>query len=262
MKTVDISISSMLLGYLLLLAPVVFFLILRINLIKDTLISVLRMTIQLLLVGFYLQFVFELNAWWLNLLWVLIMISVANATVIRRANLRQRFLFFPIYPAILGGSFAIILYFTLFVIKPSPIFDARYLIPLSGMILGNCLRGNVIALERFYSSMTKHREQYFTYLTLGAAKKEAILPYLKEAYEAALAPTIATIATIGLVALPGMMTGVILGGASPMVAIKYQIAIMLAIFSSTAISAFLAIFFSLKVSFDDYGILRTAIFKN
>lgn len=262
MKTVDISIGSMLLSYLLLLAPIGFFLTLRIKLIKETLLSVFRMTIQLLLVGFYLQFVFQLNAWWLNLLWVIIMITVANFTVVRRANLKQRIFFFPIYPAIFLGSLAIILYFMILVIKPAPIFDARYLIPLSGMILGNCLRSNVIALERFYASLKRNRMEYFTYLTLGASKKEAILPYLKEACAAALAPTIATIATIGLVALPGMMTGVILGGASPMIAIKYQIAIMIAIFSSTAISAILAIFFSLGISFDEYGILKAIIFKN
>lgn len=262
MKTVDISIGSMLLSYLLLLAPIGFFLTLRIKLIKETLLSVFRMTIQLLLVGFYLQFVFQLNAWWLNLLWVIIMITVANFTVVRRANLKQRIFFFPIYPAIFLGSLAIILYFMILVIKPAPIFDARYLIPLSGMILGNCLRSNVIALERFYASLKRNRMEYFTYLTLGASKKEAILPYLKEACAAALAPTIATIATIGLVALPGMMTGVILGGASPMVAIKYQIAIMTAIFSSAAISAILAIFFSLGISFDEYGILKAIIFKN
>ena len=76
-----------------------------------------------------------------------------------------------------------------------------------------------------------------------------------------LAPYIATIATIGLVSLPGMMTGVILGGTDPMTAIKYQIAIMLAILSGTTITVFLAIWFSMRSSFNAYGILDQRVFR-
>ena len=90
---------------------------------------------------------------------------------------------------------------------------------------------------------------------------EATLPFLRDAFQSALAPTVATIATIGLVSLPGMMTGVILGGANPMTAIKYQIAIMLAILSGTAITVFLAIRMTMKNSFTPYGMLDRRIFK-
>lgn len=74
-------------------------------------------------------------------------------------------------------------------------------------------------------------------------------------------PTIASIATIGLVALPGMMTGVILGGADPMLTIKYQIAIMIAIFCGTSITVFLAIWLTAKSSFTAYGVLDRNVFK-
>jgi len=260
MQTADISMISMIVGYLLLTIPIVIFGMLKIKLIKETFLAVLRMTIQLLLVGFYLQVVFQLNYWWLNFCWVLIMILVANVTVISRAHLKQKLFFLPVLPAVLLGSFFPVLYFIFFIIHPTPLFDARYVIPITGMILGNCLRGNVIGLERFYAALKRNQEEYFTYLTLGAAHKEALLPYLKEALEAAVSPTIATIATIGLVALPGMMTGVILGGASPLVAIKYQIMIMLAIFAGSILSAFLAILFSIKTSFNKYNILNLDIF--
>jgi len=261
-KIVNISISAMVIGYFLLLIPIAIFLKLRIALVKDSLIAVGRMTLQLLFVGFYLQFVFDLNYWWLNLIWILIMMLVANFTIIGRSRLKKRLFGLPVLAAILVGSFLIILYFIYFIIKPNPFFDARYVIPLSGMILGNCLRGNVIGLERFYSGLKSNQVEYFTYLTLGASKKEAILPYFQKALAAAVSPTIATIATIGIVSLPGMMTGVILGGASPLVAIKYQIMIMLAIFSGTTLSVFLSIIFSLNISFDEYHILRMEIFES
>jgi putative ABC transport system permease protein len=260
METINISILSMIFGYLLLFFPIIIFLYLKIKLVKETFIAVVRMTLQLLFVGFYLQFVFELNFWWLNLLWVLIMIAIANGTVVKRAHLKQKKMFIPAFPAIFIGSFLVLVYFIIFIVHPNPLFDARYVIPLSGMILGNCLRGNVIALERFYSSLKKNHKEYFTYLTLGATRREALLPYLRESLDAAISPTIATIATIGLVSLPGMMTGVILGGASPIIAIKYQIMIMLAIFSGTILSAFFGIVLSLKTAFSEYQILRLDIF--
>jgi putative ABC transport system permease protein len=79
---------------------------------------------------------------------------------------------------------------------------------------------------------------------------------------AAMTPTVASMATIGLVALPGMMTGVILGGAGPVIAIKYQIAIMIAIFSGTAITLVVAIRATMTTSFTEYGILDKTVFKN
>ena len=87
-------------------------------------------------------------------------------------------------------------------------------------------------------------------------------PYFREALRGALAPTIATMATIGLVALPGMMTGVILGGADPSTAIRYQIAIMIAIFAGTALTVFFAIALTIRSSFNAYGLLDPALFRS
>jgi putative ABC transport system permease protein len=90
---------------------------------------------------------------------------------------------------------------------------------------------------------------------------EAVRPFLQRAYSASLAPTIATMATIGIVSLPGMMTGIILGGTDPLVAIKYQIAIMMAIFSGTALAVILGILLTLRTSFDRYGVLDPDVLK-
>jgi len=124
------------------------------------------------------------------------------------------------------------------------------------MVLGNILRSNVIGLDRFYSELGRREHEYIHYIFLGASFKEAVKPFLREAFKAAVTPQIATLATIGLVALPGMMTGQILGGSSPSVAIKYQIMIMIAIFVSVSISTFLSIYFSTKLSFDKFGRLE------
>jgi putative ABC transport system permease protein len=98
-------------------------------------------------------------------------------------------------------------------------------------------------------------------LSQGARFSEAAHPFIRDAVRGALAPTVASMATIGLVSLPGMMTGVILGGADPMTAIKYQIAIMIAIFTGTSITVYLAIVLTARIGFDSYGMLERSIFR-
>lgn len=141
------------------------------------------------------------------------------------------------------------------------IFDARYMIAIGGMVLGNSLRSNVVGLGDFYKSIYREEQLYFYKLSLGATKYEAMLPFIKKSFTAAINPTIATMATMGIVSLPGMMTGQILGGSVPLVAIKYQIAIMVAILASTMLSMALSIFFTVKFTFSKSGVLNKTIFK-
>ncbi len=101
----------------------------------------------------------------------------------------------------------------------------------------------------------------FVLLSLGANQQEALLPYFRDAMLAAMRPFLANMATMGIVSLPGMMTGQILGGAAPQTAIKYQIAIVLAIFAALTISVSLSIYFSSRRAFDDYGILKPGLFR-
>jgi putative ABC transport system permease protein len=141
------------------------------------------------------------------------------------------------------------------------LLDARLVIPIAGMIMGNCMSADVIGVRGFYDTLRSRRKAYRHALAQGARLNEATGPYFREALRAALAPTVARTATIGLVSLPGMMTGQMLGGAEPMTAIMYQIAIMIAIFTGTAITVFLAVVFTRPVAFDAFGRLREDVFS-
>ncbi len=261
MGTTDISLLSMALIYAMLLIPLAITWKLKVSFIQTTLVAALRMTVQLILVGLYLQFIFELNNPWINFGWITIMTIVANFTVIGNSGLRIKRLFLPVFIGIASSTFIVTIVLVIISIRPQPLYDARYLIPIAGMILGNSLKSNVISLERFYSSVRSREKQYLTYLTMGATRFEAILPYLRAAYKASVAPTVATMATIGLVSLPGMMTGQILGGSFPLVAIKYQIAIMIAIFASTTVATLINILLSVRFTFNEYDILIEDIFS-
>lgn len=257
----SISIWGLLTGYGLLLIPLAILLWLKVPMINQLLVGAVRMTVQLLLVGLYLQFVFEKNWAWLNGLWIMFMIFVADLSIVRGTNLRFRKLALPLFIALLAGTAIPMFYFVGLILHRSNLLEARFVIPIGGMILGNCLRADIIGVRRFYHSIRQNEKSFHQQLADGASLAEATRPWLRYAMTEALSPTLATMATVGLVSLPGMMTGVILGGSDPRTAVMYQIGIMIAIFSGTAITIFLGIILTRKVSFDAYGLLNKDIFK-
>lgn len=260
METVDLSIASLVLTFLLLALPVVLSLLFGFRLLKPLFYAVGRMTIQLILIGIFLKYLFLWNNTWINLLWLMIMITVAVFSAVRSSSIKISRIFIPGFLSFTVATFIVIFYLNLVVIPLDNVFDARYLIVLGGMLLGNSLRGNIVGISTFYKNIRNDTRKYLYTLSLGASHYEALLPYLRESVELALKPTLAAMATMGIVALPGMMTGVILGGASPEVAIKYQIMIMIAIVVSTITSVVLTILMTLRVCFNHYGVLRQDVF--
>lgn len=259
-RAVDIQVLRLALVYLLLIFPFAVVLWYRVPLLGRIAVAIVRMTAQLLFVGIYLQLIFTTDNAWFNLAWLLVMIAVADLSVLRGCGFRVRRFWLPLFAALAVGVAIPLVTLIGLALNRSSLLEARYVIPIAGMILGNCLRANIVGIGRFYQSIRECERAYLHRLAQSATLSEATRPFMRAAFEAALAPTTATMATIGLVSLPGMMTGVMLGGTDPATAIKYQIAIMLCIFSGTAVTVFLAVQFTLKRSFDAYGILRKGIF--
>lgn len=261
-EIIDIGLWQLAAAYLLLAFPFAIMLWYRIPMIGETVTSLVRMTVQLIFVGLYLQVIFKLNILWLNAAWLVVMVAVADVSIVRSCTLRLRQIALPLFVALLAGTAAPLLLFTGLILRRPNLLDAQYAIPIGGMILGNCLRADIVGIRTFYESIRTAEKAFLQSLADGASLHEAIRPYVRKASQAALAPTVATMATIGLVSLPGMMTGVILGGASPAIAIKYQIAIMISIFSGTAITLALGIRLTSKTSFTTYGVLNPTVFRN
>ncbi len=259
MGAVKISYLSLFLYFLLLAIPIAILVYLKLKMVRSLLVSVGRMIVQLAFVGVYLGYIFELDNPFLNALWILIMMVTANQQILRQSGLKFKLFFLYTFPSyVITIVFCFMTFLVVFDI--GTFFSARYLIPLGGMVMGNMLRGNIVSLDRFYHSLTRREEEYIYYISLGASRGEALLPFISEALKPALSPYLATVATMGLVSLPGMMTGQILGGASPAVAIQYQMMIMIAIFVASSISTFLGILFSIVPGIDAYGRIRKDIF--
>ncbi len=257
----DLSLISMIFCGVLLIVPLGAFIYFKLGMAKRLLISALRMSVQLLLIGFFLEYLFKLNNWAVNILWFLVMLVVAVVSVINNSKLNRKYIMMPMIAAFVLSNLFIIVYFNLFIVRLDNIFDAKYIIAVGGMILGNSIRSNVVGLGDFYQSVKRDETQYHYRLSLGASKFEALLPFAKKSFMAAIFPMIATMATMGIVSLPGMMTGQILGGSVPMVAIKYQIAIMVAIMASTVLSIGLSLFFTSRKAFLPSGVLRKEVVK-
>lgn len=257
---IDIPLSSLGLMLLLFLVPFTLSFFYDLRLSKSILVAVSRMLVQLMLIGVFLKYLIQLNNPFVNILWLIIMALSAVTTTLKSSAIKMKTFLIPTFASFFGATLLIVLYVNKVVLGIDSVFSARYLIVIGGMLLGNSLRSNILGVTTFYRTIKEEAKQYHYLLSLGAGKKEAQRPYLQKSLKLALKPSIATMGTLGLVSIPGMMTGVILGGLSPEVAVKYQIMIMTAILTSTSTSLTLTILFTSRTCFNSFGVLKENIF--
>ncbi|NQZ54068.1 MAG: ABC transporter permease [Piscirickettsiaceae bacterium] len=183
--------------------------------------AVIRMLVQLLLVGSFLTTIFQAESAWLVMMVMLVMVTASAWIALGTVKEKRRMLFQHALIAIsLGGGIVLILV-TQGVVNLDPWFEPKYMIPLAGMIFANSMNSVSLAAERLQAEISRD------------------LPYVQArniAFQAAFIPVINSLFAVGLVALPGMMTGQILSGVSPIIAAHYQIVVMCMIFGSAGLS--------------------------
>ena len=210
---------------------------LKLGLANNLAIAAIRMTVQLLLLGFALEVIFELDSPIQIVLVGLMMTSLAGISAVNRTRRRFPRIYFDSFVSVTGAGAIVTGYMLIGVIRAEPWFDPQYFIPLLGMILGNTLNSISLALDSFMEGIVRHRDLIEARLAMGATKWEASHGLIRESLRTATIPLMNSMMVMGVVSLPGMMTGQILAGASPVDAVRYQIAIIFAIASSTALGA-------------------------
>lgn len=220
---------------------------------RDTVLAVARMTAQLILVGFYLQYLFNLESLLLNIVWLILMTAIGASAIINGAKLDYRRCYSPVILGVLCGLIPLLSVLLISLIQPTPFYSAQYLIPLAGMLLGNSLSGNIVALQHLFNSFKDKRQEYESRLALGATPQQASQGFVQSSMRQSLSPVLASMSTTGLVTLPGMMTGQILSGANPMLAIKYQLIIMLAIFVMLTVSIAVSLVLVRRSAINKFG---------
>lgn len=239
-----------------LLIPLAINLKLQLKLGREISIAVIRMTVQLILVGLYLEFLFSLNSLLVNIIWLSIMVLIGASAIITSAKLPRRVLYLPVFTGLIIGVAPLMFILLFLLLKPQPLYNAQYLIPLAGMLLGNSLSGNIVALQRLFNALDEKKMEYEGILALGGTPYQGAFPFLQSALSQSLAPILASMTSMGLVTLPGMMTGQILGGSDPMLAVKYQLIILVAIFVTLTVSVTISLTLSIKKSITDTGLIK------
>ena len=220
----------------------------KLGLQKDIIIAAVRSTIQLLIIGYILKVVFHLQDPIFNILFIMLMIGVAT----QNASKRGKWLPYAWVRVLIAIAVTEVvaqgLLLGLKVVAPTP----QYVIPISGMIIGNAMIASGLLLNRLYAETSSHRQEILTILALGGTPKQAVYDYVKQAVRASMIPTIDNTKTMGLVQLPGMMTGLIIAGADPVQAVRYQILIVFSIMASAVITSIVLGFISYPGLFNEY----------
>lgn len=216
----------------------------RLGLGNQIVLGAVRATVQLIAVGYLLVWVFAANRWDVVLAVLAVMVVVATITATRRQakRWRDRMKILPISAvAILAGAGLTLVYVSTVIVHVKPWYDPRYLIPLFGMIVANAMNAAALALERLQSEMESRRAEVEAYLALGASPRQAAAEPARRAAVAAMIPAVNALAVVGIVSLPGMMTGQILAGADPTLAVRYQLVVMFMLTAANAITAALTV---------------------
>ncbi|WP_298836914.1 ABC transporter permease [Clostridium sp.] len=237
---VKLSISHFLLIYLLLIIVLLIMKKSKVTQTKLLLVASLRMTIQLIIIGYILQYVFSNPNPIFTVAFLVIMIIFSIHRVITsRKDLNNNFKIAIGISLTFSGLFVLIFFVTIVVGKS--ISNPQYTIPLAGMIIGNAMTGVNIAIKTFMDDISKEKDKINTLLNLGVEPKNILKPFANNAFETALIPTINSMLGMGIIFLPGMMTGQMLSGTLPTTAIMYQISIMIAICCSVCTTVFLSL---------------------
>ena len=197
----------------------------------------MRSVVQLLAVGYVLRWVFELDRGVVVLTLCIVMAIVAGHAAVRRPSRTFRGATWRACITLILTGLLTVFVVTCLVISAEPWWRPQYLIPLLGMILGNSLTGISLCLDHLLETLSERRPEIEMELALGATRWEAARDPLAAAVRRGMIPTINSMMVVGIVALPGMMTGQILAGADPLVAVKYQIVVMFMIAAATSLGA-------------------------
>lgn len=208
----------------------------RMGIGKTLLWSACRALLQLCAMGFIMEFVIKSNNPWLVLLLVMFMLIAAVQITLSRAKGVPKGLAGPVFLSLVITMLIMISLVTELIIRPQPWYAPQLVVPLTGMLLGNTVSALAVGLSRFFESMKERRDEVDTLLALGATTWEAARPSIVSSIRLGLLPTTASLASSGIVTVPGMMAGQIIAGGNPIDAAKYQFLILAVIAALTLLA--------------------------
>lgn len=254
--TIVLDSGDLVLAALLILINAGLALWLSLRITRRILVASLRSVIQLSLLGLLLRWVFDLDRPAIVVAVMAAMALIAGFEAVRRTGHRVPGILPLSLLVTLVSSMAVALYGTQLVLRVSPWYSPRYLIPILGMILGNSLNGISLGLDSALGAFRNERERVEMLLAHGASRTEASRDVVRNAIRTGMIPILNTMIAAGLISIPGMMTGQILSGEEPHAASAYQIFILFCIAGAVALGTLGAVFGVTRLVFDGRDRLR------
>lgn len=218
----------------------------KVGMEKDMLVAMVRSFVQLIAIGYALDLIFNAQGPFWILLVVGVMVGVAGYT----AGERGKYVPQSKSVATLSVSVGTILTLGLLIALQVFPFEPRYMIPIAGMVVGNAMTATGLVMSRLRDDLKLQRIQIEAALALGATQRQAASSQLRRALTTGMAPLVDRTKTVGLISLPGAMTGMILAGASPLEAVQLQIIVMYMLIGAVAFSGLTATFLTYRQFFN------------
>lgn len=250
----EISLYQMGLGLVPLVAALVLSIGYKLGLTKSLIVGAIRGTVQLVIVSYILLWVFSLNDPWVISALLIVMVGAATQAAGNRIKgldtRKKRWIYQKIlFVSIFISSIVTLAYLQFVVLRTQPLWEGRYIVPLGGMIIGQSMNAGSLVVERFRSELDIRTGEIETLLALGATTNQAALSSVRMSCGAALMPIVNMLMVLGIVSLPGLMSGQILSGVSPLLAVRYQLLICFAMVASNALVAWLCLAQAKKIYF-------------
>lgn len=240
---ISISNTVVVLSLLLMVVVLLIGFIKKLGITKNVFVGTVRSFLQLFAMGYILSFIFDAQKWYYTALILIIMFGFASFDSYKRINFKPRSIFWISLIANFIGSVIPLAFMFYVVLRVKPWYEPQYIIPISAMVISNTMNSISICLNNFGNEMKLRRLEIETKLALGASCKASTEVIQKNSIKAGLIPTINALMVLGIVKLPGMMTGQILGGVNPVDSVKYQLLIMYMISAATAISLYILVIY-------------------
>ena len=235
---------QVILGFLMLATP--FFIIFRyrLNILKKTVLALLKLSVTMILTAIFLQYLF------------LLMIGISAVGILRKARLQPMRFLIPIGIGVAVTSLLTGLYYVIFILGKNTPFDARYLIPVVGLLIGNMVENNGRALATYYSGLQYHAQLYTYLLGNGATHNEAVRYFVKRALEKSAVTNLANMSVVVTGMSPVLLWSMLLGGTDILTAVVFQVTMSIVMLCTSMISLLITLRIARSYSFDSYERLR------
>lgn len=248
-----LSYLNILLGLVLLAVPGYLIYTYDRQQLRKAVMAVVRMAVQMTAVAGCLWLLYRYDNVWLCLLWLAVLVVAAAFMVVSRTRLPARVLMLPACVAMFVSVLAVSAYLLYGVLQPEAPLGARWLVPVTGVLMAHVLTTSIHGVRTYYDCLRQDSQPYYTLLGNGATRLKALAPYITRALRSLLEPAMANLSVMGLFVMPMLLSGLLLGGMSPVGAVLVFVAIILAALAASVLSLLLTLWLADRKSFNRQG---------